>query len=85
MNLYVLFGQRMCINYPGEYALEALSCASEADMDGNPDYIPEQKAKYEATKEFERLAVVTLNVKESDIRAIMFPENNAVPATVIAD
>jgi hypothetical protein len=54
-------------------------------MDGNPAYIPEQKAKYEATKEFERLAVVTLNAKESDIRAIMFPENKAVPATVIAD
>jgi hypothetical protein len=54
-------------------------------MDGNPAYIPEQKAKYEATKEFERLAVVTLNAKESDIRAIMFSENKAVPATVIAD
>jgi hypothetical protein len=84
MNLFVLFGQRIC-DYPGEYALEAIACASEADMDGNPEYLPEQKAKYEATKEFERLAVVTLSVKESDIRAIMFPENKALTATVIAD
>jgi hypothetical protein len=84
MNLFVLFGQRIC-DYPGEYALEAIACASEADMDGNPEYLPEQKAKYEATKEFERLAVVTLNVKESDIRAILFPERKVIPASVISE
>lgn len=82
MNLYVLFGQRIC-SYPNEYALEALACASQADMDGNPEYIPEQEAKHKASKEFDRLAVVTLNVSESDIRAIMYPENKPVAATVV--
>lgn len=82
MNLFVLFGQRVC-TYDGEYALEALACATDADMDGNPDYIPEQEAKYKASKEFDRLAVVTLNVKESDIRAIMYPENTPIVATVV--
>ena len=82
MNLYVLFGQRIC-SHPGEYALEALACATQADMDGNPDYIPEQEAKYTASKEFDRLAVITLNVSENDIRAIMYPENKPVAATVV--
>lgn len=82
MNLFVLFGQRVC-TYDGEYALEALACATEADMDGNPEYIPEQEAKYKASEEFDRLAVVTLNVKESDIRAIMYPENTPIVATVV--
>ncbi|WP_338924566.1 hypothetical protein V0M98_33665 (plasmid) [Pseudomonas silesiensis] len=82
MKLYVLFGQRIC-SYPGEYALEALACASEADMDGNPDYLPEQKSKYEASKEFDCLQVVSLNVAERLIRAVMYPGNGAIDAQVI--
>lgn len=85
MKLYVLFGQRICPNYPGEYGLEALACASESDMDGNPDYLPEQQAKCEATKEFASLAVITLNVSEAEIRAIMYPEKKAIAAKVVRE
>lgn len=82
MNLYVLFGQRICA-YPGEYALEALACASEADMDGNPDYIPEEEAKHKASGDFDRLSVITLNVSEAEIRSIMYPENTTIGAQVV--
>jgi hypothetical protein len=81
--LYVLFGQRICSNYPGEYGLEALACASEADMDGNPDYLPEQEAKYKATNEFECLKVVALNVAERLIRAVMYPGDGSIHASVV--
>lgn len=84
MNLYVLFGQRIC-SYPNEYALEALACASEADMDGNPDYIPEQEAKYKATEEFDRLKVVTLTVSEAQIRTLMYPEDFPIAAKIIRE
>lgn len=82
MKLYVLFGQRICA-YPEEYALEALACASEADMDANPEYLPEQEAKYKATNEFDCLKVVKLNVVERLIRAVMYPGDGSIQASVI--
>jgi hypothetical protein len=82
MELFVLIGQRR-ENYPGEYGMEALACATEYDMDGNPDYLPEEKEKYEASDEFEALAIATLNVDETALKAILFPEAKPIPAEVV--
>jgi len=79
---YVIYGQRKC-RYPGEYSLEALDCMSEADIDGNPEYLEQKLAEYQAGGEFDRVAIVTLSAPEADIRAVLYPEQKAIPATVV--
>lgn len=81
MKLHVLFGQRI-ERYQGEYGLEALVCATEADVDGNPDYLPEQVEKYRESKEFAALAIVGLEVNEAEIRKILQP-SGVVSAKVV--
>lgn len=82
MKLYVLFGQRKC-SYPGEYALEALSCMDENGQSDNPDYLEGEHAKYEQSGEFDRLSIVELSVSENDIRRVLYPEQQAISAAVV--
>lgn len=82
MKLFVLFGQRKC-DYPGQYALEALSCMDEVGQSDNPDYLEGEHARYEQSKEFERLAIIPLEVSEKDIRSVLYPEDQAIAATVV--
>lgn len=82
MKLHVLYGQRKC-RYPGEYALEALACMDDAGNSDNPGYLEGELAKYEASDEFERLRVLTLSVSEGAVLGALFPELQAIPATVL--
>lgn len=82
MKLFVLFGQRKC-DYPGQYAMEALACMDENGQSDNPDYLEGEHAKYEQSGEFDRLSIVELSVSEKDVRNVLYPENAAIPATVV--
>ncbi|MGG2576102.1 hypothetical protein ACQYZY_28745 [Pseudomonas aeruginosa] len=82
MKLFVLFGQRKC-DYPGQYAMEALACMDENGQSDNPDYLEGEHAKYEQSGEFDRLSIVELSVSEKDVRNVLYPENTAIPATVV--
>lgn len=83
MKLFVLFGHRK-EDYPDQHGLEALACATQADTDENPDYLPEQLEKYQASREFGGLGIVQLEVSGADIRRRIYPELSSVPADVIA-
>ncbi len=82
MKVFVLFGQREC-RYPGEFATEALVCMDECGNSENPDYLIEEQEKYEQSGDFDRLAVVCLEVKSSSIEAALYPERIAYPAEVV--
>lgn len=81
MKLYVLIGQRKQ-RYEGECGIEALACMSEYDQESNEHYLPEQTAEYEASRDFEALRVVTLEVSEKALRSVLFPENTPIPVVV---
>ncbi|NMY13739.1 MULTISPECIES: hypothetical protein [Pseudomonas] len=83
MKLFVLFGQRKC-SYPGEYAMEALACMDENGQSDNPDYLEAEHAKYEQSSEFDRLSIVELSVSEKDVRRVLYPEQQAISATVVS-
>lgn len=82
MKLFVLFGQRKC-TYPGEYAMEALACMDENGQSDNPDYLEGELAKHEQSREFDRLSIVELAVSEKDVRRVLYPEQQAIPASVV--
>ncbi len=82
MDLYVLIGQRK-ERYEGEYGMEALAVASEADLDGNPDYIREQLQLNKGSDEFDALAIVTLKVSGDAMRAVLYPNVEPVKAVVV--
>lgn len=81
MEVYVLFGQRKC-RYPGQYAIEALSCMDENGQSDNPDYLQSEFKKYSDSGEFDRLAIIPLSAPEADIRSALYPEQKAIPAKV---
>lgn len=82
MKLFVLFGQRKC-TYPGEYAMEALACMDENSQSDNPDYLDGEHAKYKQSGEFDRLSIVNLSVSEKDVRLVLYPEQQAIQASVV--
>jgi len=73
MRLYILMGQRKC-RYEGEYAPEALEVINEYGNDENPDFLIEKEAEYEATKEFESLAVIRVEVSSAGIAEALTPK-----------
>lgn len=83
MELRVLFGQRN-ETYPVEYGLEALGCATEHDLDENPDYLSGILRAMDTAyvDEFKKIVEVVLTVNEEDIRKVMFPEHDGIPAIV---
>lgn len=84
MKLFVLFGQRIC-EYPGQYAIEALACIDENGDSDNPDYLDAELAKYQASGEFDRLAVVPLSFSGEDIERALYPEQQVIEAKVVSD
>lgn len=82
MELYVLIGQRK-ERYEGEYGLEALAVASYADMDGNPDYMPEQLQEHRDRGEFDALAVITLEVSSDAVREALYPKLKPISAKLV--
>lgn len=82
MKLFVLFGQRKC-SYPGEYAMEALACMDENGQSDNPDYLDGEHAKYEKSCEFDRLSIVELSVSEKEVQRVLYPEQQAIAASVV--
>jgi hypothetical protein len=81
MKLYVLYGQRKC-SYSGEYAPEALTCIDENGESDNPDYLVEQKAEYEASGEFDSLAVVEMDFDGQVVEDALAPKAAKVQAKV---
>lgn len=61
MNVYILFGQRICA-YPNQYTPEALEVIEENGHIDNPEFLSGELAKYEASKEFEALRIVKVNL-----------------------
>ena len=82
MDLYVLIGQRK-ERYEGEYGLEALAVATEADRDGNPEYLSDCLQENKSSDEFDALAIVTLKVSGDAVRAILYPNQEPVHAKVV--
>lgn len=72
MILFVLMGQRKC-DYPGQYAPEALAVMDEYGDDDNPDYLKEEKEKYEKSKEFTSLVIIAVDVNGAKIKALLNP------------
>jgi len=83
MKVYVIFGQRKC-RYQGEYDVEALAVASEADFDENPDYLRGELKKYQDCQEFEGLAMVALEVPRASILQALFPASKPIEAKVVS-
>lgn len=82
MLLHVLMGQRK-ESYPGEYAPEALAVLDECVQSDNPDYMAGEKAKYDASDEFESVVVIDLEVSQAAILAILRPQPKAIVATIV--
>lgn len=82
MKLYILFGQRKC-RYDGQYAPEALAIADEWTMDENPDYIEDEKSKYESSKEFSSLVIIPIEVSSTDINKRLVPDNTFLRGKVV--
>jgi len=84
MRIFVLFGQREC-DYPGQYAPEALECIDENGNSDNPDFLVDQKAKYENSGEFDSLAVVQLSLPGEAVDNALYPDLSPVKASVEHD
>lgn len=84
MKLYILFGQRKEA-YTGQFGIEALHCASEYDMDENPAYLEDQKRELLLSQDFEALEIVTLEVSEAEIEAILRPMYKVSPAKIVKE
>ncbi|HCA5886585.1 TPA: hypothetical protein MXS07_006234 [Pseudomonas aeruginosa] len=84
MKLFVLFGQRKC-DYPGQYSMEALACMDENGHSDNPEYLEGELAKYDQSREFDRLSIVGLSVSEEAIRDVLYPEQKPIAASVLAE
>jgi len=65
MNVYILFGQRIC-TFPGEYAPEALEVMSEFDYDDNAEFLHDKLADAEKTEEFEALRIIKIGVGDME-------------------
>lgn len=82
MKLFVLLGQRI-ERYPGQYGLEALAVMTEYDTDANPEYLPEQKRRYDGVGEFTKTEIITLSVDEKLVREVLFPVSSTVIPTTV--
>ena len=82
MKLQVLFGQRIC-RYPGQYAIEAVGSIDEFSLEDNPQYLINKKIEMEATKEFDRLAILTLDVPYETVEKMLYPEETPIKVDII--
>ena len=82
MDFLILIGQRKQ-RYPGEYAPEALEVLDANGNDENPDFLIEKRDEYEASREFDALAVMTVRVPDAAVTAALYPHAKAVDGQVI--
>jgi hypothetical protein len=82
MKIHIVMAQRRG-NYPGQYGLEALAVMSEADYEENPDWIENSVAENRSTGEFESIEIVTVEVSEAAIKKVLYPNREAIRATVV--
>lgn len=81
MQLLVVMAQRK-ENYKGQYAPEALAVMTEYGHDENPDYLSEVLAESRECDEFAAVELVRLDVDDDALMAALFPQRNAIKATV---
>lgn len=84
MKLFILFGQRK-EDYAGQFGVEALYCASEYDMDENSEYLYKKKEMQQINKDFESLEIITLEVNEAEIEAMLRPKHETVQAKIVKE
>jgi len=65
MNVYILFGQRIC-DYPGQFAPEALEVMDEFAYDENAEWLHEKLEAAKKTKEFEALRIIHIGVGDME-------------------
>ena len=82
VKLHVLFAQRK-ERYHGEYAPESLACMTEYGQDENPEYLPAEQAKAEASGEFRSTAVVTLEFSGKELERLLNPTSVVLPAAIV--
>ncbi len=81
MKIHVLMGQRI-ESYPGQYAPEAIACMDEYGHSDNPEWLDGKKAEADATGEFERTEIVTLEVPLDAIMRLLRPTQQIIAAVV---
>jgi hypothetical protein len=81
VKVYVLFGQRAC-RYEGEYAPEALAVADEWTDEDNPEYMQEQLATQQASKEFTHLRVIAMEIDGAKLVSLLAPQAPVLPAEI---
>lgn len=84
MDICVLMAQRK-ERYEGEYAPEALACNSGPGHDDHPDYLHEEKARADASGEFESTAIIRFAASSADIMRILRPGQQRVAVTVCGE
>lgn len=82
MKISILIAQRKQ-SYPGQYGLEALACMTEHDIEENAEYLSDALESNRQSGDFESLAIVTLDVREGEVRKILQPESTVLEAKVI--
>lgn len=84
MKLHILYAQRK-ERYPGEYTPEVLAAIDENGHSDNPDYLAHEKAKADATGEFENAVVVTLEVNGAKIMEMLRPSACVLKAEIVLE
>lgn len=84
MKIHILMGQRKC-DFPGQYAPEARGCMDEYGNTENPDYLIDERLSAEASGDFERVVIITLDVSSAAVMSALYPESNPIPASVQSD
>lgn len=82
MKIHLVVAQRE-ENYKGEFAPEVLGAIDEYAHDENPAYISEVLEKAKASKEFEAVAQITLEVPLSAVMQVLRPAQKVIPAEVV--
>jgi len=69
MKIYLVVAQ-LKESYPGQYAPDVLSCATEYLLEENPDALKEDLAKAKAEKEFVAADIICIDVDQVGQKAI---------------
>lgn len=84
MDLLVVMAQRK-ERYPGEYAPEALAVLTEFGNYDNPEYLRDVINENRESGEFVAVELVRLKVDDKALNAVLFPQHQAIPVTVVGE
>lgn len=82
MELHVVFAQRKG-QYPGQYGPEAIGCATEYEVDENPDYLEGVERNAREDDDLDRVARIVLEVDEAAVQRILYPDTAPLEAKVV--